>query len=1157
MQVDIDAGWQQAQVLDINASAEAYFNFSNPRLWHLYLGQDTPEDKRIRASALGLFSADAYLMIDSQGIASGFGVSWGEDWKFGPVKVVLKSWIEAAAAITYQPPQLEGSLSMGGDYEVSVAGFGVGIAMEATLSAKAPTLYWVKGRLDLDIKLPVPLKDLHEQILLEWKEDQVPAIDPPGVTFGVEHLKVDETWNPARPGSALSPGDAGFDPGPIVPLDARTSIAFDRSVKDETTDVDLTSVSVYAGPAHIGDYDFDYKVTSLKFEKWSKAGGSAWDEVSDLYGSWQAVEDGSGEPAASKLLLWALSPFAFTRQTSRLYQDTFLTAHSDWPCADASEPALRCVTWEDVGLDVSFGPVFSRGGLTFTLTNSAQTRVMPSDGCHTQQALKLENGDTLWIVFPEPVRNIAVCLAAGAFLSAQAYAAGVQVDQNLIVSGTVLFHGQGIDTLRLSVAANVFLAGICYETEALAGQIDSDQEHTDRLLAGLTHWTSAEAILEPETWYRLTLGVETVRTHNGEEFTSSYTYYTGFQTAGAPGLVPSTAAADAPAEANAAATTLSQPPYPQGGQLVSAAPYVEWQIPAEGAIAVYRAYDLGVDFNETYVEQMYGADVQIRVLDRNGKPVLDENGDEASFTNQWGQAPTAELSVTELPYYIRVTSCLNQTSAGLPPNQKIVFTNGLLFEDDFSSGLDNWSDPNAPGGDPNLNWTASESSLQWVGTSLPLLGALLVAGDPAWQDYAVEVELSSAGDQVGLVFRYYQDGSASYYRLVLDSRGRRLERVAQTAATPLWQDTLAYVPGQVQVLGIQCQGDRLRGQADGELLFDLRDADGFSSGQVGIYANSAAAFERFLVREWPGGVLEDQTQYSAELMASCVLFQGGLFYGWIDPHFAWQEWTRSKAHIAALGRQDWDDYRLEINISDITQQAGLIVRFQQQASGDFNCYRLLLNPGDQILKLARLDGTLNGSNFSLSSQGRSELWSCKGSACGIDFTLSEHTLALTCSGPSLLVEIDGLQLVELFPEDPLETGQAGLYYESETPPVFSDLVVRSAPRAPVLRWSFITSRYAGLIEHLDTFTETVYPEAVSGINLAAYKTSVSAASASLNAAASALADARLALAGAVVEDLAALRSQAQAASAALNAVSSAQFDVFYDLFFPAFRPFPP
>jgi len=195
--------------------------------------------------------------------------------------------------------------------------------------------------------------------------------------------------------------------------------------------------------------------------------------------------------------------------------------------------------------------------------------------------------------------------------------------------------------------------------------------------------------------------VETVRTHNGEETSGSYTYYAGFQTTGAPGLAPSTAAADAPPEVDVAATAPTQPPYPLGGQLVSAAPYVEWQFPADGTLTVYRAYDLGVDFNETYVEQIYGADMQIRLLDRNRKPVLDQNGDEASFTNQWGQSPTGELSETELPYYVRVTGCLDQAPVSLPPNQKITFTNGLLFEDDFSSSLDNWSDPNAPGGDPS------------------------------------------------------------------------------------------------------------------------------------------------------------------------------------------------------------------------------------------------------------------------------------------------------------------------------------------------------------------------------------------------------------------------------------------------------------------------
>ncbi len=88
-QLNIDAGWSKAQVIDISASAEAYFDFANPRKWHFYLGQDTPEDRRIRADVIGLFHGDAYLMVDNDGIRTGAGISWGYDWKFGPVKVIL------------------------------------------------------------------------------------------------------------------------------------------------------------------------------------------------------------------------------------------------------------------------------------------------------------------------------------------------------------------------------------------------------------------------------------------------------------------------------------------------------------------------------------------------------------------------------------------------------------------------------------------------------------------------------------------------------------------------------------------------------------------------------------------------------------------------------------------------------------------------------------------------------------------------------------------------------------------------------------------------------------------------------------------------------------------------------------------------------------
>ena len=51
LQLAIDAGWSLGQVVDIAATADAYFEFPDPRNWHLYLGQDQPEDRRIRASS--------------------------------------------------------------------------------------------------------------------------------------------------------------------------------------------------------------------------------------------------------------------------------------------------------------------------------------------------------------------------------------------------------------------------------------------------------------------------------------------------------------------------------------------------------------------------------------------------------------------------------------------------------------------------------------------------------------------------------------------------------------------------------------------------------------------------------------------------------------------------------------------------------------------------------------------------------------------------------------------------------------------------------------------------------------------------------------------------------------------------------------------------
>lgn len=224
MQLNIDATWGLPKVAELAANAEAYFDLAQPADWHLYIGQDSPESRRVRADLLLLWHGDAYLMIDGSGIAAGFAITWGDSWKFTPVTVTLKAWLTADAALTWRPPQLEGSVGVGGEISVKVALFEVGLAADACLSAKTPKPYQIEGTFTVIVKLPAPIKDFEEDIHLEWGKTEPPPLEDPFDTAGVEHLKVTESWR-LEAGNAIATPSLATG-GPVVPLDARPLVTF-------------------------------------------------------------------------------------------------------------------------------------------------------------------------------------------------------------------------------------------------------------------------------------------------------------------------------------------------------------------------------------------------------------------------------------------------------------------------------------------------------------------------------------------------------------------------------------------------------------------------------------------------------------------------------------------------------------------------------------------------------------------------------------------------------------------------------------------------------------------------------------------------------------------------------------------------------------------
>jgi hypothetical protein len=126
----------QVPLLDISGSAEAYFSGADPDSWHLYLGENKPESKRIRADILEFFTAQTCLMVDSNGMLMGAWIGYGLDKKYGILRVILRSVAELERyRLATMPLQVKGSVTLYGNAELSAGIVSLGISVEANVAA--------------------------------------------------------------------------------------------------------------------------------------------------------------------------------------------------------------------------------------------------------------------------------------------------------------------------------------------------------------------------------------------------------------------------------------------------------------------------------------------------------------------------------------------------------------------------------------------------------------------------------------------------------------------------------------------------------------------------------------------------------------------------------------------------------------------------------------------------------------------------------------------------------------------------------------------------------------------------------------------------------------------------------------------------------------
>ena len=1163
LELGIDASWSVPRILDITASTDAFFDFDRRDAWHVWVGRDEPESLRIGADVLALFHADSWLMLDSKGIATGLSVSWGDSWRFGPVALTLSSWIAARASLTRRPSQLVGGLGLGGEAAISAGPFGIGLSVSAALDGASFTPYHVSGTLSVAVGLPFPLKDLDVDIELDWSQPQTPELEDPWVGAIVQHERCTESWRPVQDGTTSAGAD---EDAPVVPLDAGVLLSFAQPMGDDGPIADNPPAATPV--TTIGEHDASYTLASLRLHRRRRSQPDAgWEDITDsVVATWTPD---AGE-AGSRLQLFARSPFAFTRSTSRRWVDSFLDARPTWPCSPEPSVGTTCIDWNGLPRDVQLPRIWERGGAT--LSSEAPLHVQGADG--GRSAIRLQWGPApdgtpqpglLWVGLPEPAAEVTmeVEVSSGDWTALRGWAGNDQVAVDLGLPGTVGLRvtGAGMDSVTLGWGFNVepLLFGVCWTPQAAVDANDAWRAGQDRLEVAADRWSSEEPILEPDSHYLLEVQTGALLTKGGAEVQRlELSHAVQFQTGGPPGIVPDWLDPPPP-EASAAA------PFPYGGVLADLAAYVRWSIPDPGAVPVFRAYDLGCEFDADCVQQMYGADLGVRVVDADG--------DEVVFDNAWAPAPVKTLTTSEASWLQRLDAC---TGAGeglelAADDQLRVVVPALLWDDFSGAAAVRWvTRVLDPAETRAAHWHVDGGVLlQDVdvagGTRGPHApdkpGTVYVGVDVAAADVAVETFASATSGAFGLVFRWR--GNGDYYRFSVERRSLRLVRVADGIVRELWSAPDSYEPGVATRLAVQAQGARIRGQVDDRLVCDvLEPALGAAApGAVGLYTwdSDNVAFDEVLARTWPGPALAPERPYAGELVGSRPLFVDAFDdLGAFEPVVLATGGAASGSSASggsATITSDADDKTVAA-LSGDPAAADYVVEgsARPDGAGAFGVVARHAGP-DHYLALSLEPGSGRSLVEHARSGAEKVLWQ---DAAEVEVGAT-YSLGLRCEGSAVAASIDD---EEFTATTELGAGRFGMLSAIAAPGcAFTNLVVRSAPPTAVYRWNFTTSRYLGLPDLLDTFAGVVWPIEGADVDGVALASEATAGQARLAAADGEADSARAVLAAAVAAGDAVEVTPLVAAARSAMDFAGAESESVYDLLVGAlgtpWRPTPP